>query len=145
MIKKSLIALALVALVSANSYAQQNAQNPRGPGQGHDPVARMTEELQLDESQAAQLAEIMRDARAQHEALQTTERTEHCVIRAETDVLISEVLTDAQYARFEAMRNEHETRRNQGGGRGKPGRGDKQRAPLDCAGQLSTSNTEGQS
>jgi len=144
-IKNCLIAFALIALVSANSYAQRHAQNPGGAGQGFDPVARMTEELQLDETQASQMTEIMRESRSQHRNLQSADHAELCAIRTETDEQVSDILTDEQYTRFVELRSEHQSRGGERNGRGRPGNRDRQRGPLDCSGQSLASNIEAES
>jgi len=136
MMKRSLLSFALLALVSVSGHAQER----NGPGPRHDPVARMTEELQLSKTQATQLADIMNDARAQHETLQTTGRAEHCAIRAKTQSQIADILTDEQYTRFEELRTERQARHGEGRGRGKGKGKGRHHPPLDCSGQLSNSD-----
>lgn len=130
-------ALALPAL-SAGTAAAQDAGSPaarpdrpdgrrggcdhagrRGHGRRHhDPerrLARMTQELQLDENQVALVRQAMEQARSEHEALREQPRSEerraqHRAIMERTAQRIDAVLTPAQRATFEQMRARHRER-----------------------------------
>lgn len=134
--KKTLLIALILILSSGIAIAQQNGsqEGPRG-GKGNmanshrgNPVDRMTEQLGLDETQAAELTLIFEAS----QQLQTEERQRSRAmsqeLRESTHAQILEVLSPDQQVLFEEQRQEREQMREAleeiradrgyGGGRG---------------------------
>ena len=90
----------LIMLSATVVYAQTDSGYDRGDRHaGHhrsDPVARLTEKLNLSEDQAIEAAVILESSHAQHRAVQESVREEHCAIRENTMDELAYVLSDEQ-------------------------------------------------
>lgn len=120
----------VAALVLASvAWAQQGP----GKGQGHgrpsldDRVARLSQELDLTDEQAADVREIMQQAQASRPNVRIMEREEArpalCKHMLETDAQIKAVLTESQVEQYETFKESRKA--GLGGGRG--------RGPVDCS------------
>ena len=134
--KKTLLIALLLTLTAGMAIAQQQGgpgsfqggKGKQGNFQRGNPVERLTENLGLDESQAAQITLIFEDS----QLLSTEERERSRAvaeeIRANTHAQVLEVLTPEQQALFEEQRQKREEfrraledargERGFGGGRG---------------------------
>ena len=130
----------LVALILMLSAGMAIAQQQGGPGGGEgnrgdsqagncgNPVERLTENLGLDEAQAAEIAFIFEETQLLREEERERCRAAADEIRATTHARVMEELTPDQQARFEEQRQEREQMRQAikefradggfGGGRG---------------------------
>jgi len=119
--KKAIITAFVVMLTAGTLQAQDDSGNARGDKHGAkhrgDPIAHLTEALNLSEDQAIEVATIMEESRAQHMAIQASVRDEHCAVREDTQTQIAAVLDDDQLAQFEDM---HSQRKYRGRGHGMP-------------------------
>ena len=130
--KKTLL-IALILMLSAGmAVAQhQGGKGNRGDSQAGNrgnPVERLTENLGLDETQAAEIALIFEESQLLREEERERSRAVADEIRATTHAQVLEVLTPDQQALFEEQRLEHEQMRQAikefradggfGGGRG---------------------------
>ena len=130
--KKTLL-IALILMLSAGMAVaqQQGGKGNRGDSQAGNrgnPVERLTENLGLDETQAAEIALIFEESQLLREEERERGRAVADEIRATTHAQVLEVLTPDQQALFEEQRLEHEQMRQAikefradggfGGGRG---------------------------
>ena len=101
--KKTLIALALAAVIPFAAYAAMDGQGARG-----DRLQRMTEVLNLDDSQQELMKRLLEEHKAERKAMRESMRAR-----------IDEILTPEQRAKREEL-HEHrrEHRREQAGKRG---------------------------
>jgi Spy/CpxP family protein refolding chaperone len=114
--KKTLLIALLLVLTAGMAIAQQQGgpdsfqggKGKQGNFQRGNPVERLTENLGLDESQAAQIALIFEDA----QLLRNEERERSWVVSEEihtnTHAQVLEVLTPEQQALFEEQRQKRE-------------------------------------
>ncbi len=99
--KPLLIAGFLLAAGSAMAMGPHGKPNPERM------MERMTQKLELNESQQAELAKIMEDARAEREDLVARMKAH----RERTEEKIAGILTAEQRGRFEEMKAERKKRR----------------------------------
>lgn len=131
--KKTLLIALLLTLASSMAIAQQQGgrgspQEGNGMRAGVNPVERMTENLGLDEVQAAEIALIFEEAQLLREEERERTRAIADENRANTHARIMEVLSPEQQALFEEQRQKREelrqaledmrAERGFGGGRG---------------------------
>jgi hypothetical protein len=106
---KKVLLTTLIALSVGSVYAQPDADGVRGERHGlkhrGDPVAHLTEKLNLSEDQAAQVSAILEESRAMHKEIQGTVQEEHCAVRENTLSELAAVLDDEQLAHFEDMQS----------------------------------------
>ena len=97
--KKTLIALALAAIIPAAAYAasDKGGEHMRG---AH--VERLAERLELNEEQQAKMRALFEEHRAQRKTMREQMRGE-----------MAEVLTPEQLAKMEAMRDDHREHRKE--------------------------------
>ena len=117
MTKLLLIALMLIFATGSAIAQQQGGPGSKGGGQGKsgayngsygDPVARLTETLGLDETQAAAIALIFEDIQLQREEQREQARALAEEMRATTHAAILGLLTDEQAIIFEAQAKDRE-------------------------------------
>ena len=134
--KKTLLIALLLVLTAGMAIAQQRGgpdsfqggKGKQGNFQRGNPVERLTENLGLDESQAAQIALIFEDAQLLRNEERERSRAVAEETRANTHAQVLEVLTPEQQALFEEQRLKREefrqalddarAERGFGGGRG---------------------------
>ena len=125
------ILLTAILMTMLMGVAQAQPRGSHGPGPGHNPVERLTAELNLSEDQAAQVEAIFAQAQVEREALKDSQQEDHCVIRAAVDAQLMEVFTVDQAVLFEELSQQRPPRR-----RGPPGSqnssGDQGPPPDDC-------------
>lgn len=95
--KKTLIALTLAAIIPAAAYAASDGRghHTRGPH-----IERLAERLELSEEQQAKVRTLFEEQREQHQAMREQMRSK-----------MAEVLTQEQIAKMEAMREMHKEKR----------------------------------
>ena len=101
--KKTLIALALAALIPVAAYAAMDGHGSREPGKR---LERMAEVLNLDDAQKARMKALFEENKAEREALREQMRTQ-----------MSEILNDDQRAKMDEMREQHAEHRKTKGER----------------------------
>ena len=122
--KLLLIALILTFATGSAIAQQQGGPGSQGGGQGQgnsggyngnfgNPVDRMTENLGLDEAQAAALALIFEENQLLREEQREQARLQAEEMRTTTHAAILELLTPEQAALFEAQAREREAFRQQ--------------------------------
>ena len=136
-LRKNVYHFVLPFLILCTSAYAEPESHPGGRGWGPpDPqhhVARLTEELGLNEDQAAELLEIFTAADAEREALRAQHEQDMCALHEGMDEQVRAVLTPAQQAQLVELRAEfkarHEERMENHDG---PGRGKHRRGFPDC-------------
>ena len=123
------LALAAVFCLAAvsSTLAQAGGGHKRGdwePPSVEDRVARLAEELELNESQTASLLSIMTAADEEREAMRERHealiRADICALKASTSAEIEGILTSEQAAEFEEIEANMEARHDRWAGhRGK--------------------------
>lgn len=103
--KKLLSSIAIVALVASPAFAMGDSQKR---------VERMTQELNLNETQQQQIQAIMEQQRAELEAL-----------REQSKSKIAAVLTPEQQAKFDELREERKAKYGKKGRCGGEGKADR--------------------
>lgn len=111
------VSLALL-LAIASGQALAKPDRGHGPPRGN-PAGRLTEALNLSESQTAEISAIFERAHEQHQNLRDAADEDFCSVRNETEELINEVLNAEQQLQFAEMKA---TRGERRGGRGKGSR-----------------------
>jgi Spy/CpxP family protein refolding chaperone len=108
--KKLTLPLFFCLLLAANAHAEPGHHHGRGdwqPPSAADRVARMSEELKLDEKQQAELLQIFEATDAQRDALRAKHeeqiRQDMCSLHKSVDAQIKNVLTADQSASFDEM------------------------------------------
>ena len=111
---KKVLLTTLIALSVGSAYAQIDDGDERGSKHGMkhrgDPVAHLTEKLNLTEDQAAEITAIFEESRAMHKEIQGTVQEDHCAVRDNTRSELAAVLTDEQLAEFETMQSKRAMR-----------------------------------
>ncbi|HKJ16081.1 MAG TPA: hypothetical protein VJ984_01865 [Xanthomonadales bacterium] len=118
--KKVIMTLAVLMLAATSAQAQTSSDDTRaGKGGKHrgDPVARLTQALDLSDDQAMEVSVILEESRDQHRAIQESVQAEHCAVRQNTHDQLSTVLTEEQMTKFEQMKTR---RMNRGRHEGMP-------------------------
>jgi len=114
--KKALLIALLLTLTAGMAIAQQQGgpgsfqggKGTQGNFQRGNPVERLTENLGLNESQAAQIALIFEDAQLLRIEERERSRLVSEEIRANTHAQVLEILTPEQQALFEEQRQKRE-------------------------------------
>lgn len=117
---KTIVMTTLAVLLTATSvYAQPDGGMERGGKHGGkhrgDPVAHLTEKLNLSDEQVTEVQAIFEESRAQHMAIQSSVRDEHCAVREQTHAQLKAVLTEEQMTQFDAMEGKRMGRGRQHG------------------------------
>ena len=111
----ALLCLANVALGAALAISAQLLQRgprPHGPPPGPpgDPVARLTEDLDLDAAQAERVRAIFSRYHPEFERIEEERREQLGALRDRADAELREVLDDDQFARLLELRRRIEAR-----------------------------------
>jgi hypothetical protein len=122
--KKTLLIALILMLSTGMAIAQQHGgqgggKGNRGDSQGGNrgnPVERLTENLGLDEAQAAEITLIFEESKLLREEAHESSLAVADEIRATTHTQVLEVLTPDQQALFEAQLHEREQMRQAGKG-----------------------------
>ena len=121
---RTLLTIALISMACGIASAQPHGSHrPDSGGPGHNPAARLIEELDLSQEQSTQVEAIFAAAREQHDAANKLQREEHCTIRAAVDTQLMEVFTAAQQTQFEELKQYRGRHRPDSPGRRKGHRG----------------------
>jgi len=118
-IMKKLLLIALLLTLATGTALAQGQGNGKGPGgngqpgaalggNSGNPVNRLTEQLGLDEAQAAEVAAIFEETQLLRDEEREKARAAHCDIRLNTHEQILAVLTPEQVALFEEHRQKRE-------------------------------------
>jgi Spy/CpxP family protein refolding chaperone len=133
--KRLTLPLFFCLLLAANLQADPGPHHGHGdwqPPSAADRVARMNEELGLDENQQAELTKIFEATDAQRDALHAKHeqqiRQDMCALHSSTDQQVKAVLTAEQAAKFDDMLARRAAHREQH--HGPQGKGD--RRFMDC-------------
>ena len=104
--------LMVCAVASADPDAPPGPPGGRGwgPPDPQQHVARLTEELGLNEDQAAELLEIFTAADAEREALRAQHEADMCALHNGVDDQVRSVLTSSQQAELDDLRAEFKAR-----------------------------------
>lgn len=142
--KKIVMIALLLTLAMGTTITQAQQGNGKGPGGNgnpassfaHNPADRLTEQLGLDEVQAAEVAAIFEASHLLREEEREKNREVACEIRENTHAQIMAVLTPEQLALFDdmqqrrqEMRQAFEEMQQENGGRGF---GHGRRGMLEC-------------
>jgi len=138
-VKNLMLFVLPLLIVCASTFADSESRRSDkgwGPPTPEKHVARLTEELGLDESQAAELLKIFTAADAEREALRAQHeeliRKDMCALHDSVSEQVTTVLTPAQQVqldemhaakkqRLEAKKSEHEGEGEEGHRRGRHG------------------------
>ncbi len=96
--------LIISSLILAAGIA--HAKPPRG---GHDPAARLSEQLSLNADQTAQIEVIVSESRAMHEEQRGRSQETFCAIRAEAEAQMMDVFNEDQQIQFVQLRQARES------------------------------------
>lgn len=110
--KRAIMTLAIIMMAATSLQAMAGDDNTRkGKGDKYrgDPIARLTDALELSDEQAVDVATILEDSRAQHRAIQESVEDEHCAVRENTYNELASILTEEQMARFEQMESKRKS------------------------------------
>jgi Spy/CpxP family protein refolding chaperone len=122
--KKALIATALIGVIGMSAaFADHGGGfgdcggkgDPAGfGGRGGEKMAEMlTDKLQLDDAQKAQLATIQQEQKSQMDALHTQMQEQMQALRTENDSKIAAILTPEQATTFQQMQDERQKKQDE--------------------------------
>ena len=112
----SLVLLSVTSLHAQDGDGKQRGGN-HGFRHGGDPLTHLTEQLNLDDQQADEVAAIFEESRALHREIQASVQSEHCAVRENTIQELASVLNEEQMAELESLQSQ---RRNRGSILGMP-------------------------
>ena len=115
--KKTILIISSLILAAGVAHAKP----PRG---GHDPAARLSEQLSLNADQTAQIEAIVSESRAMHEKQRGQSQETFCAIRAEAEAQMMEVFTEEQQIQFAQLKQDRENGKGKGGDRKGQGPGE---------------------
>lgn len=108
--KKQILTLAAIAVLSSSVCMAQGPQRGEGRGPRGNMMEKMKTELSLSDEQAAKLSDVFKQARPSSDGQRPT-REEMQKKREETDAKIKEILTEEQYTKYKKMQQERRPQR----------------------------------
>ena len=118
--------ITIVFCLAANTAIAQPQRGGDGPPRGN-PASHLTEELGLDEQQAAQVAAVFEEAKTMREGVEQQSHELHCEIKAYVDEQLMAIFNVDQQTRFQELLANRPERKSGNGGQTRTGKDDRQK------------------
>lgn len=125
--------ITIIFFLAGNTAIAQPQRGGDGPPRGN-PAVHLTEELGLDEQQAAQVAAVFEEAHTMREGVEQQSHELHCEIKAFVDEQLMAIFTADQQTRFQELRSNRSEPKSGNGGQARAGddRRQKRGPPPEC-------------